>query len=91
VHGIDREEAIRYMLTGAAARTEGKAKEALLEKALQNETLPLESKTRLNSALGLAYTFQELNDALYEAEDELETYMAASAQAISRLVLLFCF
>jgi len=85
LHGIDREEAVRYMLTGAAARSEGKAKESLLEKALQDSTVVPESKTHLELALSNARETRELTDALYEAEEQLEHYLQVSAQSIAEI------
>ena len=85
LHGIDRDEAVRYMLTGAAARSEGKAKETLLEKALEDECLPKESKDHVKRALDHACKTRELTDALYEAEEQLETYLQASAQSLAEI------
>jgi hypothetical protein len=72
-------------LTGAAARSEGKAKETLLEKALLEESLPVESKRHVTKALDNARKTRDLTDALYEAEEQLEMYMAASAQSIAEI------
>jgi hypothetical protein len=85
LHGIDREEAVKYVLSGAAARSEGKAKESLIEKALDDAALPDESKSHLQQALQNARKTRELTDALYEAEEQLESYLAASADSLAAI------